>query len=260
MISKWINTFIQSHLFLAISAYFFSIGILNQNDLSVHFSVALSLAVFGVYNSNRLNKSNNNKLPIETRFWYEKNAIILYSTAPVCLLMSALIYIYLLRQETLTLFIFGLTVLITALYIFTIKQLNLRKIPSTKAIWISIVWTIIAVVIPKLILGSFCWFNLHYLILFYALTIPGDMRDMEFDNPKMKTIPQLIGNQKSQILFYLLLVIFLMFNYLLEEKKPIEIILVLLFSLILFAKRFSFRYELMDGILLISGISSLIPF
>jgi hypothetical protein len=152
----------------------------------------------------------------------------------------------------------GLTGLITALYIFTIKQANLRQIPGTKALWISIVWTIIAVVIPKLTLDSFSWLDLHYFILFYALTIPGDMRDMEFDNPKMKTIPQLIGNRKSKLLFYFLLILFLMINYLLKDRNPIEISLVLLFSLILFAKRFSLRYALIDGILLILGISSLI--
>jgi hypothetical protein len=152
----------------------------------------------------------------------------------------------------------GLTGLITALYIFTIKQANLRQIPGTKALWISIVWTIIAVVIPKLTLDSFSWLDLHYFILFYTLTIPADMRDMEFDNPKMKTIPQLIGNRKSKLLFYFLLILFLMINYLLKDRNPIEISLVLLFSLILFAKRFSLRYALIDGILLILGISSLI--
>jgi uncharacterized protein YqhQ len=83
------------------------------------------------------------------------------------------------------------------------------------------------------------------------------MRDMEFDNPKMKTIPQQIGNRKSKFLFYFLLVLFLMINNLVEDRSLIEIIPVFLFSLILFAKRFSLRYALMDGILLIFGISSL---
>jgi hypothetical protein len=48
-----------------------------------------------------------------------------------------------------------------------------------------------------------------------------------------------------------------MINNLVEDRSLIEIIPVFLFSLILFAKRFSLRYALMDVILLIFGISSL---
>lgn len=260
MISKWLNSLVQSHLLLSISSFIFSIALLNRHELSVYFSIALSLSVFGLYNLNRLIKLKQNQLSIVMRFWYVKNSVILYWLALISLSISVLIYFSLLKQAPMSLLLLGVMVLTTSLYIFTIKRINLRKIPGTKAIWISIVWTIIAVAIPKLILGSFCWFDLHYVILFYALTIPGDMRDKELDNPRMNTIPQLIGNRMSQILFYLLLVLFLMFNYFLEDKNPIEIILVLLFSLILFVKRFSFRYELMDGILLILGISSLFPF
>lgn len=258
MITIWLKSLVQSHLFLTISTFIFSIGLLNWNEQSIHFSVALSFAVFGVYNLNRLNKLKKNQLPTEIRFWYERHSVILFVWSLVSLVIATLIYFYVLRQKPFSLLMLGLTGLITALYIFTIKQANLRQIPGTKALWISIVWTIIAVVIPKLTLDSFSWLDLHYFILFYALTIPGDMRDMEFDNPKMKTIPQLIGNRKSKLLFYFLLILFLMINYLLKDRNPIEISLVLLFSLILFAKRFSLRYALIDGILLILGISSLI--
>jgi hypothetical protein len=260
MIYKWLNTFIQTHLFLAISSFIFSFGLLNRNELSTHFSLALALAVLGSYNLNRLNKLRNNLLTVELRFWYEKKSIILYFFALFCIAFSSLLYCYLLRFQPLSLLMLSLTGIITALYIFSIKQINLRQIPATKALWISIVWTIISVIIPKLNLDSFSWFDLHYFILFYALTIPGDMRDIELDNPKMITIPQLIGSQKSKILFYFLLLLFLMFNHFLEDRDRIEFILVFLFSLILFAKRFSFRYELMDGILLILGASSIIPF
>jgi hypothetical protein len=257
MILKWLNFLVQSHLFLTISTFFFSIGLLNWNESSILFSVALSLAVFGVYNLNRLNKLKKNQLPTEIRLWYEKYSVVLHSSAFLCISISALIYFYVLIQMPFSLLMLGVTGLITVLYIFTIKQVNLRQIPGTKALWISMVWTIMAVVIPKLTQDSFSWLDLHYFILFYALTIPGDMRDMEFDNPKMKTIPQQIGNRKSKFLFYFLLVLFLMINNLVEDRSLIEIIPVFLFSLILFAKRFSLRYALMDVILLIFGISSL---
>jgi len=258
MILKWLNFLVQSHLFLTISTFFFSIGLLNRNEPSIHFSVALSLAVFGIYNWNRLNKLKKNQIPSEMQIWYEKYSVVLHYSAFLCISISALIYCHFLRIKPLPTLMLGLTGLITVLYIFTVKQVNLRQIPGTKALWISIVWTIMAVVIPKLIQDSFSWLDLHFFILFFALTIPGDLRDMEIDNPKMKTIPQQIGNRKSKLLFYFLLVLFLMINNLVENRNLIENIPVFLFSLILFAKRFSLRYALMDGILLIFGISSLI--
>ncbi len=260
MISKWLNSFVQSHLLLAISSFIFSFGLLNPSEISLYFSVALALAVFGIYNLNRLNKLRKNLLPFEMRFWYEKNSIILYFFTLLCLALSSFLYCYLLGLKPFSLLMLGLTGLITALYIFRIKQVNLRQIPGTKALWISIVWTIITVIIPKLTLDSFRWFDLHYFILFYTLTIPGDIRDMKFDNSKMITIPQLIGSRKAKIMFYLLLVLFLITNYILEDKEPIDFIVVFIFSLILFSKRFSYRHELMDGILLILGLSSLINF
>jgi hypothetical protein len=253
MITIWLKSLVQSHLFLTISTFIFSIGLLNWNEQSIHFSVALSFAVFGVYNLNRLNKLKKNQLPSEIRFWYERHSVILYVWSLVSLVIATLIFFYVLRQKPFSLLMLGLTGLITALYIFTIKQANLRQIPGTKALWISIVWTIIAVVIPKLTQDSFSWLDLHYFILFYALTIPGDMRDMEFDNPKMKTIPQLIGIRNAEILFFVLILGFLLFNYSLNLSFLLLFIVVTLFSFVLFQKRIPFRYELFDGLLMLIG-------
>jgi 4-hydroxybenzoate polyprenyltransferase len=144
------------------------------------------------------------------------------------------------------------------LYIYSIKKINLRQISGTKAIWISIVWTLIGIVIPKLTLYSFSWSDLHYFILFLALTIPGDLRDSDFDNTEMKTIPQVFGDQNANLLFYFLMTSFLVFNFLFNQIDIIGIGLVLIFLPIFFSKNIPFRHELMDGVLLILGISYLI--
>jgi phosphatidylserine synthase len=148
--------------------------------------------------------------------------------------------------------------MITLSYILSLKHFNVRQIPGTKAIWISIVWTCVAIVIPKLIYDSFQWWNLNYLILFFALTIPGDLRDCKLDNPKMKTIPQLIGNQNAELLFYLLNAVFLSLYFFIHGRSLIEIVTSFLFVLIIFRIHSHFRYELMDGLLFVLGISYLI--
>ena len=123
-----------------------------------------------------------------------------------------------------------------------------------KIIWISAVWSIVAVVLPKSIMHSFSWYDLHYFFLFFALAIPGDIRDAAFDQPKMKTIPQLIGIRNAQILCFLLFSLYLIINVILLKSNIISIIILLLSSLILLHKRIPFRYELMDGLLFAIGI------
>jgi hypothetical protein len=258
MTKKWLTIFIQSHLFLAVSAFIFSIGILKRSDLALHFSLALAFAVFGVYNLNRLNKIKKNQLANEMRFWYEQHSVILGFTAKFSLFIAALIYIYLLEKETILLLLLGATGLITLLYIFSVRKINLRQIPGTKALWISIIWTLIAVVIPNVNLHHFSWGELHYFILFFALTIPGDMRDKLIDDSKMKTIPQLIGNRNAILLFYFIIGLFLILSFFLNSISIIGIFAVISVLPFLFSICMLFRYELVDGILLILGVCYLI--
>ena len=254
MNGMWLKFLVQSHLLLTISSFIFSIAFHRQNGLLIDFSFPLALAVFGVYNLNRINKLKKNQLLVEMRFWYEQNSVFLQFSASSCLFISTLLYLFLLAGEPLSLILFGIIGIITMLYIFTIKRFNLRQIPWTKALWISVVWTCISVVIPKITSESFSWFDLHYFILFFALTIPGDMRDLVGDKPQMKTIPQLIGNQMSAFLFYSLIALFLVLNCFIENLNLIGIISVFLYSLILMQNSLVFRHELMDGLLLIFGI------
>lgn len=251
MIKKWLTFSIQSHLFLAISTFVFSMGVLGQNQHALVFSFALSLAVLGVYNLNRLNKLKKEELPSEFLFWYKENQFLLSFLATFCLLISALLYVNLLREDIATFLLLVAIGIITILYIFSIKQLNIRQIPGTKSLWVSLVWTCIAVVIPKMTLGSFERNDLLYFILFFALTIPGDLRDSAFDSPRMKTIPQLIGNRTAELVFYGFIAVFLLLNYFMNPLSLIGIILVFIYILSL--NRSSFRYELMDGLLLVLG-------
>lgn len=251
MMKKWLVFIIHSHLFLSISTFVFSRGILNPNSFSINFSWALSFAVYAVYNLNRLNKLRKNQLSEEMRFWYDKNAVILRFSAFFCLVISVFLFVYLFRQNPFSLILLAISGLITAFYIFTIKQANIRQIPGTKAIWIAIVWTSISVILPKMTLGTFLWTDLHYFILFLALTIPGDLRDLKIDKPEIKTIPQLIGKQKATMLFFVSISMFLLLNCYFEHRNLLAISPVFLCSLILFQKRIPFRYELMDGMLLV---------
>jgi hypothetical protein len=254
MIKKLISFSIHAHLFLAISAFVFSFGILKLEPNQLEFSLALAFAVYGVYNVHRLIKLRGNKLQLEMKDWYAKHQLFLKYSSLIALLISGILYLVLIKWSTLSTLILLASSLITVFYILKFKNLNLRLIPFTKSFWIALVWTLLAVVIPKLTIGSFQFYDLNFFVLFFALTIPGDIRDYETDKPEMKTIPQLIGKRNAEILFFVLILGFLLLNYPLNLSFLVLFIMITLFTIVLFQKRIPFRYELMDGLLLVVGL------
>jgi hypothetical protein len=254
MIKKLISFSIHAHLFLAISAFVFSYGILKTAPNQLQFSLALAFAVYGVYNFHRLNKLRNNKLQQELKAWYAQNSLFLKISSVISLLISGILYLILIKWTTLSSLILLSSSLVTGFYILKLKKLNLRLIPMTKSFWIAFVWTSMSVVIPKMKCGSFHFSDLYFFILFFALTIPGDIRDSKTDKPEMKTIPQLIGIRNAEILFVVLILGFLLLNYPLNLSFLVLFIMITLFTIVLFQKRIPFKYELMDGLLMLIGV------
>lgn len=86
--------------------------------------------------------------------------------------------------------------------------LTLRKIAYFKSIWISLVWTIFTFLLPlseKEFVFPVQEFIQRFLF-FYVITIPFDIRDLKYDDPKMKTSPQLLG-KTGAIFFGIILLI-----------------------------------------------------
>lgn len=86
--------------------------------------------------------------------------------------------------------------------------LTLRSISYLKSIWISLVWTICTFLLPlseeefRFPVQEF----LQRFLFFYVITIPFDIRDLKYDEPKMKTNPQLLG-KTGAIIFGIILLI-----------------------------------------------------
>lgn len=90
--------------------------------------------------------------------------------------------------------------------------LFLRTFPYVKSVVISTCWTFFILILPfwlsgahhRLPLGelSFIW------LLFYALTIPSDIRDINCDHPSLRTLPQLTGSFNAGFIAMVLIVIY----------------------------------------------------
>jgi hypothetical protein len=96
---------------------------------------------------------------------------------------------------------------------------SLRSIPMLKLLLISLSWSWLSYGLPVLISGGF-WdvyasAELIFRMLFIAgLTIPFDIRDLRFDDQKMKTIPQIFGIDTALVLSNICLLLYQIWNIL----------------------------------------------
>lgn len=106
--------------------------------------------------------------------------------------------------------LFGLIVLgiISFFYSFKTKLGNLRSLPGMKIFWIAMVW---ALTVSVFTVGS--EIQKEDIILFVysfsfilSITIPFDIRDIQYDAKSFKTIPQVFGESISIGIAFLLLV------------------------------------------------------
>lgn len=145
--------------------------------------------------------------------------------------------------------------------VFSKNGMSLRKIPFMKAIWISSVWTFLTLVLPisenGIHLGDEV-FILRFLFIF-ILTIPFDIRDLKYDDDKMKTMPQVLGIKGSILSGWILLATCMCLAFSIFDSE-IAIILsasylltgiTLLFSL---KERKEIFYPMVDGMIVLQAV------
>ncbi|MBV7441154.1 hypothetical protein KRX57_06950 [Weeksellaceae bacterium TAE3-ERU29] len=118
--------------------------------------------------------------------------------------------------------------LLSVPYAIPIKNKKLREFPYLKIYIISFVWSASIVFLP--ILNADKDINYTYILYFIifflyvmAITIPFDVRDYLRDSSKMKTIPQIIGVEKSLRLSKLCFITLCLLSILIS---PIKVVLV----------------------------------
>lgn len=119
-------------------------------------------------------------------------------------------------------------VLFTVLYTFPVKRFSLREKAGIKLFLIAISWAGITVLFPlvqnyiQLRTTDYLTFLQRFLFVF-AITIPFDIRDLQYDKKEMQTIPQVFGVKKSKILSISILILFFLLDFI--KKTPNQIII-----------------------------------
>ena len=122
---------------------------------------------------------------------------------------------------------------------FASDRKNLRSIASLKLFLIAFTCAGVTVLFPliqyKIQFSHDIWvIFLQRFLLIVAITIPFDIRDVNFDMPELKTLPQTIGIKKSKLLGLLALLLFFILGLLIVPVNKTTILITFLITLISF--------------------------
>ncbi len=199
----------------------------NKTPLFVFFSTLVS---YNLIRFLRVEKTIN-----WFQNWFLKNEKYLYLLTGISLLFTIYFSFFLRLRAIFVLFPFAI---LTLFYVFPITRYSLRAIAGLKIFMIAISWAGITVlfpiiqnyIIPREI--DYITFLQRFLFVI-VITIPFDIRDLEADSSSLKTLPQVLGVNKSKYLSLVFLLVFFLLTFFKPINYSINIILVVITSLLL---------------------------
>ena len=91
-------------------------------------------------------------------------------------------------------------------------KLSIRSIPYLKSFFIALSWTSLCCALPMSYANKAIYNGSFFFILFYALAVSSDFRDLRIDPIELKTIPQVLPRKALLILIFSCLIAFVAFN------------------------------------------------
>lgn len=207
-----IRFIIYGNILISLSAGLLSFGVVSflscSDPLYYFFSVFFAtLFIYNFQRAPRLKEVNDEYS--DRHIWLSKNKITLYLLISIGLIGAIIFYFEFLtiHNDFLFLVLIGVVGLMYALKVFGGKAL--RDFPYIKIHLIALIWVLVVAIWPLIREEKAVIDYLELLIAIYsiiiAITIPFDIRDLNYDDLKKKTIPQIIGIKWSKIVAVLVL-------------------------------------------------------
>jgi len=148
----------------------------------------------------------------------------------------------------------AILVMLTGLYALPVlpKAKNFRSLGGLKIFIVALVWAGATVILPVLSTGNtISWDTgietLQRFLLVLVLLLPFEIRDLKYDDPELKTLPQRYGVTKSKTMALLWAITFFICTYLKDEITILDLLAkgVLLFGfgiMLYFTKRNQLKY------------------
>jgi len=205
---KILDFYLYSSVHVAVSVAFFILQtyLLLNIKIDTHYIVFIFSSTIFLYSLHNVlglyiheNKIFRDKLSIINKMKYPLFFLIVLSG-----IGSSFCFFHLTLMEIASLAAFAFISIWYVLPIFGNRK-RLSDYPIIKIFMVSLVWAAIAVLIPlvetNINLTTKALIFIEKFMFIFALVIPFDIRDIEFDNSRsVKTIPILLGKRKSIIL------------------------------------------------------------
>lgn len=270
---KIIKILIDSNIFIALSGVALTFASQVQLGLDLQIYNYIFVIFFGILLEYNLHKfyaviKNNEEIKSEKYSWAKNNKYIYFSILIIAFILLIYFFINLKLNIILYLIPFAILNLLYSLPIY--KKIKIRKIPLIKIFLIAFVWTFVTLIIPfiyselKLNNEIYLLFIERFIFIF-AITIPFDIRDIVQDKiNNIKTIPIILGENKSYLLSNLLIIIFSIIStihYLIYNNYLIlsALIITAIITLILLnnskiKNNKYYHYGFLDGTMMIYGL------
>lgn len=216
-LKKCFNFYIDSSIHVAFEGVALVWITLLQFSLPTSFSL-LCFVFFGIISGYNFVKYAEIAGLHHRKLTASLKSIQIFSFISFCFLLY-----FIFQQSFNTLISVSIFGLVTMLYaVPLVNHKNLRSFSSVKIFVVALVWAGITVIVP-LVYNEYDLTNdvlitfTQRFLLIIVLVLPFDIRDLQFDNENLKTLPQILGILKSKILGTVLLTIILFLEVLKVE-------------------------------------------
>ncbi len=194
------------HVSLAVFCLVLLTGLFFKEGFCLQ-AVFLAGATFVAYNFIRWHKYQKGMLRDEVSVWFIKHRKLLLFLN----VLTVLVLLYLFFQIRIVAFVVALPFfLATLFYMMPLpfvknRYLSVRQLPGFKIYSIAVSWGGMVVLFPLVsvshpIGASELLFFVHQVLFVFVLTLPFDIRDVNFDAATLKTLPQKIGVKNTKVL------------------------------------------------------------
>lgn len=223
-----IRHIVYSNVIVSLAAATLSAGISYRAGIDkwMLYGLFAFYATLAVYNGQRLFKLNRPSLT-PWLFWVKKHQKRLFILSFLSSIFASIVLMRIGLIGATSFWLLGGAMAVSLFYVIRVMGVNLREIPMIKIHLIALTWVAVLVVFPllnearidQIILVSFA----HYCYTL-AVAIPFDIRDLKYDLPSQRTVPQVLGVKGGKLLAVILLLVYaliMMFTWVDLKTNPL---------------------------------------
>ena len=255
-LKKILDFYIYSNIHVALAGFCITkITLLKFGFFSNFVPLFVGLSIIISYNFIRYLEIETKRLGWFKKWFYQNKKLLVYLSFSAGLILCYILLFTSFRLKSLLIIIpFGFMTIFYAIPLIKIGKIEVsfRNFPAIKIFSIAIAWAGITVLFPLNEANYLFTKNVYLeffqrILILVAITIPFDIRDINFDEKALKTLPQLLGVKKAKIFGVIFLVLFVLLgffkNSIYENVYLIDVLIAIITCLFLvFSSPKSSRY------------------